>query len=102
MKRSFILNSIASETGHFLEMVHLVHRILSLQLTIVENKTFKEKRHYLNPQLTLHMKEVEKETLCLQAFIEKRVFIFNSIAFKTAHSLEVGRQCKEGSHWSVL
>ena len=48
------------------------------------------------------MKEVEKETLCLQAFIEKRVFIFNSIAFKTAHSLEVGRQCKEGSHWSVL
>ena len=51
---------------------------------------------------TLHMKEVEKETLCSQAFIEKRVFILNSIAFKTAHSLEVGRQCKEGSHWSVL
>ena len=48
------------------------------------------------------MKEVEKETLCLQVFIEKRVFILNSIAFKTGHSLEVGRQCKEGSHWSVL
>ena len=43
------------------------------------------------------MKEVEKETLCLQVFIEKRVFILNSIAFKTGHSLEVGRQCKEGS-----
>ena len=45
VKRSFILNSIASETGHFLEMVQLVHRILSLQLTVVENKTFKVKRH---------------------------------------------------------
>ena len=44
------------------------------------------------------MNEVVKETLSLQAFIVKRVFIFNSIAFKTAHSLEVGRQCKEGSH----
>ena len=43
VKRSFILNSIASETGHFLEMVQLVHRILSLQLTVVENKTFKVK-----------------------------------------------------------
>ena len=41
VKRSFILNSIASETGHFLEMVQLVHRILSLQLTVFENKTFK-------------------------------------------------------------
>ena len=48
------------------------------------------------------MKEVENETLCLKAFIEKRVFILNSIAFKTAHSLEVRRQRKEGSHWSVL
>ena len=36
-------NSIASETGHFLEMVQLVHRIMSLQLTVVENKTFKVK-----------------------------------------------------------
>ena len=43
VKRSFILNSIASETGHVLEMVQLVHRILSLQLTDVENKTFKVK-----------------------------------------------------------
>ena len=29
--------------------------------------------------------KLQKETLCLQAFIEKRVFIFNSIAFKTGH-----------------
>ena len=32
VKRVFILNSIASETGHFLEMVQLVRRILSLHL----------------------------------------------------------------------
>ena len=44
------------------------------------------------------MKEVAKKTLCLQAFTEKRVFILNSIAFKTSHSLEVGRQSKEGRH----
>ena len=44
------------------------------------------------------MKEVAKKTLCLQALTEKRVFILNSIAFKTGLSLEVGRQCKEGSH----
>ena len=43
VKRSFILNSIASETGHFLEIVKSVHSILSLQLTVVENKTFKVK-----------------------------------------------------------
>ena len=43
-----------------------------------------------------------KETLSLQAFIVKRVFILNIIAFKTGHSLEVGLQCKERSHWSVL
>ena len=48
------------------------------------------------------MKEVEKETLCLQALTEKGVFILNSIAFKTSHSLEVGRQSKEGRHWSIL
>ena len=33
-----------------------------------------------------------KKTLCLQALTEKVVFILNSIAFKTSHSLEVGRQ----------
>ena len=43
LKRVFIFNSIAFKTGHFLEMVQLVHRILSLQLTDVENKTFKVK-----------------------------------------------------------
>ena len=43
VKRSFILNSIASETGHFLEMVELVNRILALQLSDVGNKTFKVK-----------------------------------------------------------
>ena len=46
--------------------------------------------------------KLQKDTISLWAFIVKRVFILNSIAFKTAHSLEVGRQCKEGSHWSVL
>ena len=45
VKRVFILNSIAFKTGHFLEMVQLVHRTLSLQLTVVDNKTFKVKRH---------------------------------------------------------
>ena len=43
VKRSFILNSIASETGHFLEMVELDNRILAMQLTDVENKTFNVK-----------------------------------------------------------
>ena len=33
--------------------------------------------------------KLQKETLCLQAFIVKRVFIFNSIAFKTGHFLEM-------------
>ena len=39
----FIFNSIAFKTGHFMEMVELVNRILSLQLTDVENKTFEVK-----------------------------------------------------------
>ena len=43
VKRVFILSSIAFKTGHFLEMLELVSRILSLQLTDVENKTFKVK-----------------------------------------------------------
>ena len=43
VKRVFILSSIASETGHSQEMVRSVHRILSLQLTVAENKTFKLK-----------------------------------------------------------
>ena len=43
VKRVFILSSIVFKTGHFLEMVELVHRILSLQLTVAENKTFKLK-----------------------------------------------------------
>ena len=43
VKRVFILNSIAFKTGHSLEMAQSVHRILSLQLTVVENKTFKVK-----------------------------------------------------------
>ena len=46
------------------------------------------------------MNEVLKEKLSKQAFIVKRSFILNSIAFNTGHSLEVGRQCKEVSHWS--
>ena len=46
--------------------------------------------------------KLQKDTISLWSFIVKRVFILNSIAFKTGHSLEVGRQCKEGSHWSVL
>ena len=43
VKRVFILSSIASETCHSQEMVRSVHRILSLQLTVAENKTFKVK-----------------------------------------------------------
>ena len=38
---------------------------------------------------------LQKETLCLQAFIVKRVFILNSIAFKTGHSLEVDVSAKK-------
>ena len=97
VKRSYILNSIASETGHFLEMVQLVHRILSLQLTVVENKTFKVQTLIKHATYFTHEGSCKK-TLCLQALTEKRVFILNCIAFKTAHSLEVGRQCKEGRH----
>ena len=33
--------------------------------------------------------KLQKETLCLQPFIVKWVFIFNSIAFKTGHFLEM-------------
>ena len=43
VKRVFILSSIASETSYSLEMAQSVHRILSLQLTVIENKTFKVK-----------------------------------------------------------
>ena len=39
--------------------------------------------------------KLQKGTLCLQAFIVKRVFIFNSIAFKTGHYLEMYSQCTE-------
>ena len=97
VKRSFILNSIASETGHFLEIVKSVHSILSLQLTVVENKTFKVQTLIKHATYFTHEGSCKK-TLCLQALTEKRVFILNCIAFKTAHSLEVGRQYKAGSH----
>ena len=43
VKRVFILSSISSETGYSLQMAQSVHRILSLQLTVIENKTFKVK-----------------------------------------------------------
>ena len=43
VERSFILNSIASETGHFLEIVKSVHRILSLLLTVVEKQDIQGK-----------------------------------------------------------
>ena len=78
-------------------MVQSVHRILSLQLTVVENKTFKVKTLIKSATYFTHGGSCKK-TLCLQALTEKRVFILNSIAFKTSHSLEVGRQSKEGRH----
>ena len=61
VKRSFILNSIASETGHFLEMVQLVHRILSLQLTDVENKTFKVKTLIKSATYFTHERSCKKK-----------------------------------------
>ena len=70
-------------------MVQLVRRILSLQLTVVENKTFKVKRHLIKSATYLHMKKLQKETLCLQAFILKRSFILNIIASETGHFLEM-------------
>ena len=100
MKRSFILNSIASETGHFLEMVHLVHRILSLQLTVVENKTFKEKDINRKHKLIYRWIKLQKDTISLWSFIVKTVFILNSIAFKTGHSLKWYSQCTEYCHCS--
>ena len=63
VKRSYILNSIASETGHFLEMVQLVHRILSLQLTVVENKTFKVKTLIKHATYFTHEGSCKKNTL---------------------------------------
>ena len=44
-KEMFILSSIASETGYSLEMAQSVHRILSLQLTVIENVDIQSKRH---------------------------------------------------------
>ena len=88
VKRSFILNSIASETGHFLEMVQLVHKILSLQLTVFKNKTFKVQTLIKHATYFTHEGSCKK-TLCLQAFIVKRSFILNSIASETGHILEM-------------
>ena len=46
-------------------------------------------------------RKLQKNTL-FETLTEKGVFILNSIAFKTSHSLEVGRQSKEDPHWSIL
>ena len=43
VKRVFILSSIASETGYFLEIVQLMQRRQSLKYSVIGNKTFKEK-----------------------------------------------------------
>ena len=76
VKSSFILNSIASETGHFLGMVELVNRILSLQLTVVENKTFKVKRHLIKSATYFTHEEVAKRNTLLSS-IHCEEFIYS-------------------------
>ena len=103
-KRRFILSSIASETGHSLEMVQSVQRRQSLKYSVIENKTFKVKDIDKTRKVLYTWMKLQKETLCLQAFIVKRVFILNSIAFKTGHSLEVDVSAKKAvievfCHW---
>ena len=98
VKRSFILNSIASETGHFLEIVKSVHSMLSLQLTVFENKTFKVQTLIKHATYFTHEGSCKKKYFVSKHSLRREMFILNSIGFKTAHSLEVGRQCKEGSH----
>ena len=90
LSRVFILNSIASETGHFLEMVELVNRTLSLQLTDVENKTFKVKTLIKSATYFTHERSCKKKHLICKHSLS-RVFILNSIASETGHSLEMVR-----------
>ena len=73
----------------FLEMVQLMQRRQSLKYSVIGNKTFKVKDiNYIRNLLYTWMK-LEKDTICLWAFIVKRVFILSSIAFKTGHFLEM-------------
>ena len=44
--------------------------------------------------------KLQKDTISLWAFIVKRVFILNSVAFKTGHSLKWYSQCIEYWHFS--
>ena len=74
VKRSFIQNSIASETGHFLEMVQLVHRIMSLQLTVVENKTFKVKTLIKHATYFTHEGSWKRNTLFESIHWEESVY----------------------------
>ena len=85
----FILNSIASETGHFLEMVQLVHRILSLQYTVIENKTFNVKDIDKTRKVLYTWMKLQKDTISSRAFIVKRLFILSNIASETGHLLEM-------------
>ena len=72
-----------------LEMVQLMQRRQLLKYSVIGNKTFKAKDINYIRNLLYTWTKLQKETLCLQPFIVKRVFIFNSIAFKTGHSLEM-------------
>ena len=48
--------------------------------------------------------KLQKETLCLQAFIVKRVFILSSIASETGYSLEMVQsvQRRQSLKYSVI
>ena len=74
VKRSFILNSIAHETGHFLEIVKSVHSILLLQLTVFENKTFKVQTLIKHATYFTHEGSCKKNTLFASIHWEESVY----------------------------
>ena len=75
VKRSFILNSIASETGYSLEMVQSVQRRQSLKYSVIENKTFKVKT-LINTQVNLQLNNVTiRNTLFTSIHFEECLFL---------------------------
>ena len=93
--RVFILSSIASETGHSLEMVQSVQLKAVIEVSCHWEQDIQSKDIDKTRKVLYTWMKLPKETLCLQAFIVKRVFILNSIAFKTGHSLEVDVSAKK-------
>ena len=101
VKRSIILNSIAPKRVLFgnckVSAQHTVIAVNCRWKQDIQGKDINKTR-----KLIYRWIKLQKDTIGLWAFIVKRVFILNSIAFKTGHSLKWYSQCKEGSHWIVL